>query len=415
MVNYNMSKIIVFGGTFNPIHNAHLEIAKKASEKLGGAKVIFMPNGIAPHKETDITLMNHRAEMVKLAIEGYDNFEYSGLEVDSDEVSYTIYSLGKLKKLHVDADLYFLTGEDFLYTVEEWENAKGIFDLATYIVFSRPKTSFAQSYNVSTNKPLEKIQELKELYDAKILYLDSVNMDLSASNIRLKFKGSKKDREEIKNMIPLSVYEYAKNNHVYESDDISYLIESIERDVVVQLSNYRANHTLSVAETAKKLALLHGEDPDKAYLAGLLHDIAKEYSDEETISYLQQRGLPTDKFEIINLNHAMVSKIVAEEIYGVTDPKVLTAIEHHTFGTVGMSKLEMIVSLADVIEPKRNFKGEFKELMDVVREKANVDIFDAYMYKLECLMKDFERRGKKIEPNTINIYNDLKRRKENDK
>ncbi len=410
-----MSKIIIFGGTFNPIHNAHLEIAKIASEKLGGAKVLFMPNGIAPHKETDLELMKHRAEMVKLAIEGYENFEFSGLEVESKEVSYTIYSLKKLNEMYSDYEIYFLTGEDFLYTVELWQNAKGIFDLATYIVFSRPKTSFAQSLNLSTNKPLEKIEELKERFGARILYLDSVNMDLSASNIRLKFQGSKKDRQEIKEMIPLSVYEYAKNNHVYETEDISYLIESIERDVVVQLSDYRASHTISVAETARKLALLHGEDPDKAYLAGLLHDIAKEYSDEETISYLEQRGIPTDKYSDINLNHAMVSKIVAEEIYGVTDPKVLTAIEHHTFGTVGMTKLEMIVSLADVIEPKRNFKGEFKELMDVVREKANVDIVDAYMYKLECLMKDFERRGKKIEPNTINIYNDLKRRKENDK
>ncbi len=410
-----MNKIIVFGGTFNPIHNAHLEIAKVASEQLGGVKVLFMPNGIAPHKETDLTLMHHRAEMVKLAIEGYENFEYCGLEVDSSEVSFTIYSLTRLKEIYKDYEIYFLTGEDFLYTVEYWENAKGIFDLATYIVFSRPKTSFAQSFNISTNKPLEKIEELKIRFDARIHYLDSVNLDLSASYISLKFKVSKKDRQEIKNMIPLSVYEYAKNNHVYETEDISYLIESIERDVVVQLSDYRASHTLSVADTAKKLALLHGEDQDKAYLAGLLHDIAKEYSDEEMVSYLEQRGLPTDKYEVINLNHAMVSKIVAEEIYGVTDPKVLTAIEHHTFGTVGMTKLEMIVSLADVIEPKRNFKGEFKELMDIVREKAKVDVVDAYMYKLECLMRDFERIGKKIDPNTTNIYNDLKRRIENDK
>ncbi len=410
-----MDKIIVFGGTFNPIHNAHLEIAKIASEILDGAKVLFMPNGIAPHKDTDRLLMKHRAEMVKLAIEGYNNFEYSGLEVQSEEVSYTIISLRKIKEMYKDAEIYFLTGEDFLYTVEYWENAMGIFDLAKYIVFSRPKTSFALSLNASTNKPIEKIEELKIRFNAEIIYLDTVNMDISASYIRHKFKGSKKDRKEIKKLMPLKVYEYANDNHVYESEDISYLIESIERDVVVQLSDYRASHTISVAQTAKELALLHGEDPDKAYMAGLLHDIAKEYSDKEIVSYLKHRGLPTDKYEAINLNHAMVSKIVAEEIYGIIDPKILTAIEHHTFGTVGMTKLEMIVSLADVIEPKRNFKGEFKELMDIVREKAKIDVIDAYMYKLECLMKDFERRGKKIEPDTINIYNDLKRRKENDR
>ncbi len=411
-----MEKIIVFGGTFNPIHNAHLEIAKVASEKLGGCKVLFMPNGIAPHKETDFDLMKHRVEMVKLAIEGYSNFEFCGIEVESSEVSYSLKSLTKINEIYKGYDIYFLTGEDFLYTVQTWANADGIFDLATFVVFSRPKTSFAEIGGVSKNNPYAKIAELEREKNALIIYLEDVNMDLSASFIRQKCKGSKKDRLSNKKFLPPKVYDYAVENNLYNKESLIDLIESIERDIVVELSDYRAKHTLSVAEVARDLAIIHGEVPEKAYIAGLLHDIAKEYSDEEILFYLTKYNLPTDKYDVINLNHALVSRLVAEEVYGITDPQILTAIEHHTFGTVGMTKLEMIVSLADVIEPRRNFKGEFKILMDTVREKAQVDIADAYIYKLECLIKDFDRHGKQVEGSTMEIYNDLIKRKfmEND-
>ncbi len=406
-----MEKIIVFGGTFNPIHNAHLEIAKVASEKLGGCKVLFMPNGIAPHKETDFDLMRHRVEMVKLAIEGYSNFEFCGIEVESPEVSYSLKSLTKINEIYKDYDIYFLTGEDFLYTVQTWANADGIFELATFLVFSRPKSSFAEIGGTSKNNPYEKIDELEIEKNASIIYLEDVNMDLSASFIRQKCKGSKKDRESNKKYLPPKVYEYAMTNKLYNQESLNDLIESIERDIVVELSDYRAKHTLSVAEVARDLAETHGEIPEKAYIAGLLHDIAKEYSDEEILFYLEKYNLPTDKYDVINLNHAMVSKLVAEDVYGIEDAQILTAIEHHTFGTVGMSKLEMIVSLADVIEPRRDFKGEFKTLMDIVREKAQVDIVDAYIFKLECLIKDFNRQGKEVEGSTLEIYNDLINRK----
>ncbi len=410
-----MEKIIIFGGTFNPIHNAHLEIAKVASEKLGGAKVLFMPNGLAPHKEVDLDLMKHRAEMVKLAICDYDNFEYLGLEMESGEISYSLDSLKKINEIYKGYDIYSLTGEDFLYSVESWENAEGLFDLATFVVFSRPNTSFANNLTDAKNDPYEKIKELEQTKNAKIIYLDDVNMDLSASYIRLKYKGSKKDRQEVKKHLPKKVYDYIIENNIYDTDDDTYLIESIKKDVVVQLSDKRAEHTLSVAETAENLAKIHGEDTEKAYLAGLLHDIAKEFSDEKMIQLLDERGLPTDKYEFINLNHALMSKIMAEEIYGITDEVVLSAIENHTFGKIGMTDFEMIVSLADLVEPKRNFKGKFKETVDIIREKANDSILDAYIFKLESLIKDFEKLGKNIEPNTINIYDDLKRRKKYDR
>lgn len=410
-----MEKIIIFGGTFNPIHNAHLEIARVASEKLGGVRVLIMPNGKAPHKETDLDLMEHRVNMVKLAIEDYENFEYFGLEVESGRISYSLDSLKEINKIFKGYDIYSLTGEDFLYTVEDWENSEGLFDLATFIVFSRPENSFATNLTSKNNSPYTKIKELADTKNADIIYLQNVNMDLSASYIRKKFKGNKKDIEEVQSLLPKKVYDYILENDIYKEINYFYLIESIKKDIRVQLSKKRATHTLSVAETARELAVIHGENEDKVYVAALLHDIAKEFSDEKMIALLEENNLPTNKFENINLNHGTASKIISKKVYGIKEKKILRAIENHTFGRVGMTKFEMIVALADFIEPERNFKGRYKESADAIRKLAKTDILGAYLLKLDSLISEFEIRGKAIEPNTINVYNDLIRRIEKDK
>lgn len=410
-----MKKVIIFGGTFNPIHNAHLEIAKVASEKLGGAKVLFMPNGLAPHKETDLSLMNHRAEMVKIAIKGYKNFEYFGLEIESGKICYSFDSLTKINKIFKDKDIYFLTGEDFLYTVQEWENAEGLFDLATFIVFSRPQESFNNSLTCTKNNPYDKIAELEKTDNGNIIYLDDVNIDLSASYIRKMFKGTKKDRDKIRDKVPTEVYSYIRENKLYKTDDYTFLIQSIERDLVVQLSAKRAHHTISVANESRRLAKLHNENEDKAYIAGLLHDIAKEFPDDKMVFLLSEKGYPTNKYDDINLNHALASRIIADEVYGIEDEDILYAIENHTFGRVGMTKLEMIVSIADVIEPLRKFKGQFKENIDKVRELAETSILNAYIFKLESLIGDFNRLGKTVDQNTILIYEELLRKEKNDR
>ena len=96
-----MSKIGIFGGSFNPIHNGHIYVAEKVKEMLGLDKIIFIPTGIAPHKDnSDFASKEHRFNMVKLAVEG--KFDISDIEVKTDMVCYTVDTMSEIKKIYAD-------------------------------------------------------------------------------------------------------------------------------------------------------------------------------------------------------------------------------------------------------------------------------------------------------------------------
>ncbi|MGD0473323.1 MAG: bis(5'-nucleosyl)-tetraphosphatase (symmetrical) YqeK [Candidatus Velthaea sp.] len=130
--------------------------------------------------------------------------------------------------------------------------------------------------------------------------------------------------------------------------------------------DYRYAHTLRVARLAARLAWVHGEDPDKARLAGLLHDLARLFSADRLIEACTERGLPIEAFERANpiVLHARLGAELAREAYGVDDEAVLSAIRKHTVAAAVMSRLDTIVYLADGLEPGRTFaaRAGFEQL-----------------------------------------------------
>ena len=114
-------KIAIFGGSFNPIHNGHLQVAKSALSECGLKKVIFLPNANPPHKNKEhIISAHHRYNMVALATDGFENFEISNYEMNSDKPSYTINTLRHMKSVY-NAELFFIIGADSLYTLNLWK------------------------------------------------------------------------------------------------------------------------------------------------------------------------------------------------------------------------------------------------------------------------------------------------------
>ena len=121
--------------------------------------------------------------------------------------------------------------------------------------------------------------------------------------------------------------------------------------------DHRYQHSLRVARSAAELARLHGVDPEKAALAGLLHDLARLYSPERLIQESLARGWEIDERsrEHPTLLHAPLGAAIAAEKFGVDDPEVLSAIAKHTTGADEMSPLDRVVYLADSLEPGRDF------------------------------------------------------------
>ena len=176
-----MKRCGIIGGTFDPIHNAHLYIAYEAKEKLNLDEVIFMPAGIQPLKADNIiTDSKLRYDMVKTAIEPFSEFSVSDYEIKKGGLSFTYETLEYFKtKTGVDNqenELFFITGADCLFSMDKWKEVKKIFSLATLVVFSRG--------GISKREMLNKKQIIEEKYDGKIVILDLKELEISSTDIR---------------------------------------------------------------------------------------------------------------------------------------------------------------------------------------------------------------------------------------
>lgn len=202
-----MKRYGMMGGTFNPIHLAHLYIAYEAKETLNLDKVIFMVAGNPPHKkESSVIDSNYRYDMVKMAIKDYSGFEISDYEIQKQGYSYTYETLKYLKGDEGDVEVFFIAGADSLIDIEKWKNPELVLSNCTFVAFNRGE------YNKETLE--EQKKKLQDKYNSNIILLDISNLDISSSMIRERIiKGKKVDF-----FIPEKVMEYIEQNKLYKGD-----------------------------------------------------------------------------------------------------------------------------------------------------------------------------------------------------
>lgn len=133
----------------------------------------------------------------------------------------------------------------------------------------------------------------------------------------------------------------------------------------------RYGHVLGVVNTAIKLAETYGEDKEKAEIAALCHDVAKNMSNEELRKIIEDENiiLSIDEENTKELWHSIIAPIIAKKVFEIKDEEILNAMRWHTTGKENMTNLEKIVYLADLIEPSRKFEG-----IDEIREVAYKDL-----------------------------------------
>ena len=164
-----------------------------------------------------------------------------------------------------------------------------------------------------------------------------------------------------------------------------------------RLSPHRYRHSLGVAETARKLAVGNGVDPELAELAGLLHDAAREWSASDLLEAAERLGMPLGYLEVMApmpCLHGPIGSELAKETFGVADPGVLAAIAHHTMGREAMSPIEKVVFIADAIEPNRPDAPYIRELREVAWQDLDRACRRAYDLTFEYLIKS----GQPIHP-----------------
>lgn len=191
-------KIGLMGGTFNPVHIGHIEIAYKVLRDLELSKVIFIPSGNPPHKDrTEMADASHRFQMVKLAIAGNKKIEVSDIEIRRKGTSYTLDTIEEIRDIYGKAaSLYFIAGFDSVLDLPNWKEPLKILSLVNFIAVERPGFS---------------LDGLDKRYRKRIITLRGVSVDISSSDIRKRIKEGK----PFGSLVPGSVGKYIRENGLY--------------------------------------------------------------------------------------------------------------------------------------------------------------------------------------------------------
>ena len=172
------------------------------------------------------------------------------------------------------------------------------------------------------------------------------------------------------------------------------------------LSSKRYQHSLNVASECRKLAEKYGEDPDKAYFAGLLHDVCKELPSAEQKRLVEESGFTVcrEELDTRSLWHAVAGAYFIKTRFGVEDIDIINSVRFHTVGRAGMTRLEEIVYLADIVSADRDYKD-----VDKIRRMVYTDLNEAMLAVLAFSIKSVIKKGGVLPPCTVEGYNFYRR------
>jgi nicotinate-nucleotide adenylyltransferase len=168
-----------------------------------------------------------------------------------------------------------------------------------------------------------------------------------------------------------------------------------------RMSEYRFNHSCAVAQRAKHLAEIWGADPEKAFVAGMVHDICKDIPKEEQLKCITENGIISDDVLLSNpsLWHSAAGSIFLPTV-GVTDPEILSAVRYHTSARANMTLLEEIIYMADITSADRVYDD-----VDYVRQLCEESLHKATLYALAYIVGDLARQNRPISRDTWEAYN----------
>lgn len=201
-----MKRIGIMGGTFNPIHNGHLALAKAALEEFALDQVVFIPSGTPPHKNLEEVIdKEDRYQMVKAATKRFRDFKVSRIELNRKGFSYAVDTFNDLKKkCGQDCKLFYIMGLDSINEILDWKKPLELFKLCEFIVGTRPGTK------IRTFKRLVKFPPIEKEVDK--IHLMELNENVSASDIREKVKTGR----SISKLVPKVVENYIQKQELYK-------------------------------------------------------------------------------------------------------------------------------------------------------------------------------------------------------
>ena len=345
-------KIGIFGGSFDPVHYGHLILAEQMMETAGLDKVIFIPAYVNPFKTAaKPTEGIHRYEMLKAAVCDEPRFEVSDIEIKNSSPSYTSETLKALQKQYgPETKLYFIMGSDAMLKLDHWHDADYLLKEISFLVGLRKGYDAREAY--------KKQEELVKHCGADLELIEIPELEISSSDLRLRLQAGR----SLKYIIPDDVLSYIENNGLYKG-----LLKELERFAREKENDHRFRHTQGVVKAAKAYAKRYGADPFKAEVAAWFHDTYKEAGP---------------------LEHGPKAAEEIQKQFGISDPDIINAIYYHTINRAHMSKLELVVKMADLLEENRDYKD-----VEELRAAMSDDLYESMLLLLTEERKILISRG----------------------
>lgn len=376
--------VAIFGGSFNPVHKEHINIAVSAINSLSLDKLIIMPSYSTPQKDGRLTASGQdRLEMCRKAFSGIACAKVSDYELKRGGVSYSYITCREFAKKYPDDERYFIVGADMLANFDKWKYPEDILQNVSLAACARENSGsfFAarDKFYSRFSKPVAEVGYVgKKVSSTRIRTLAALGEDVSA------FTG-----EEIAQ---------------YITDRALYFIPEVA-GVKKLLKPERWAHTVRVAVMAAEHCAEAGVSEKTAITAAALHDCAKNLSagDELLKGFTPPDGVPE------SVMHQYSGAYVAENHFGITDTDIINAVRYHTSGRENMSALEKLIFLSDMLEEGRDYDG-----VEYLRKEFSRGLDCGMCGALERQIEYLEATGREIYPLTKAAINFFKEHK-NDK
>lgn len=307
-----MRRVGCLGGTFDPIHNGHLEIAKCVCKAWDLDEIWFFPTKDTPLKDRSISPFSIRKKMIEIAIKPYRKFKCCSIENELPTPSYTIQTVEELQHRYPEIQFHWIVGDDQVAQFERWKDIDKLLGLVQFICV--PRTQIA-------------------INDDRLWVCPPFHHEASSTAIR---KGNF-------SFLPKSVKNYVLANELY-----------LEEIIAANCSVKRAQHSVSMSKLCVQLAIKHNVSVHEARMAGMLHDICKELP-RDKMQAMMECYYPERCQDAPALFHAYIAVPWIKQNLGYYHPRVLNAIFNHVRG-LGKSKLAKIVFIADKFDPGRGYE-----------------------------------------------------------
>lgn len=307
-------KVALLGGSFDPIHKAHIQMAVAAKSQLHVDEVWFVPAKDTPLKERTLSNYESRLRMCELAIHNYRHFKICTIEKTMSGKSYTIHTIRKLKEQYPDIEFYFLIGNDQVKQLKDWY-------LVEELVKEVSIAAFARNGEITTS-------------EYPIHYLAMNAMVESSTAVR----------NGAFYYLPCAVRNYVLQKGLYFS-----FLETV-------MSTYRYRHSVSVAKLCVEIAQAQGLDIHKAWLCGMLHDINKEFRiiDEKEAKIILREMKPELLAYPKGVWHGFIGSFICSHRLGIKDQDIIIAIENHVLGEC-RNRYAMLLYACDKLDPLRDY------------------------------------------------------------